>query len=234
MFYEIFFYSVDINIDHGPIGLLWILVRVIYIEKNLIYFTLHFFPFSAKCLKVLQIPMSDVTDKMVEMHAGSLANVTVLDISYCLKITSKGLQEFGENCKSLIELKRNMPPPQWGRPAQLDKSKIDNCEAMVIANTMPRLIHLELGFGHFDDCGLSAILTKCKSLTHLDIRGGWSVELEGDLERQCDQLPFFQSPWHDDDYDGWNSSKNDSTGQEDSDCGSFSDSFSSELDNDLC
>ncbi|KAI3742893.1 hypothetical protein L1987_60591 [Smallanthus sonchifolius] len=32
---------------------------------------------------------------------------SVLDVSHCLKITSKGLGAFGNQCKSLLHLKRN-------------------------------------------------------------------------------------------------------------------------------
>nr|DAD44257.1 TPA_asm: hypothetical protein HUJ06_002487 [Nelumbo nucifera] len=126
--------------------------------------------------------MSDVTDKMVEKHAESLAMVTVLDISYCLKISSKGLEALGKHCKALTHLKRNMPPPEWEQLAvEVDAAKMDDGEAMIIADTMPKLRHLELGFGRFSDRGLDAIFTKCRALTHLDIQGCWSVKLEGDL-----------------------------------------------------
>uniref|UniRef100_A0A5B7B6F1 Putative F-box protein FBW2-like n=1 Tax=Davidia involucrata TaxID=16924 RepID=A0A5B7B6F1_DAVIN len=155
--------------------------------------------------------MSDVTDLMVEKHAESLVNVTVLDISYCLKITYKGLEAFGKHCKSLIHLKRNMPPPAWETPTKVVASKIDDREAMIIAGKMMGLHHLELGFGHFGDYGLDAIFTKCKALTHLDIQGCWSVELEGDLEDKCERLVVFKSPWFDD-YDNRCSSDNDSSG----------------------
>ncbi|KAF8404121.1 hypothetical protein HHK36_009001 [Tetracentron sinense] len=166
-----------------------------------------------RCLKVLQIPMSDVTDKMVEKHAESLAKVTVLDISYCLKITCKGLEALGKHCKSLIHLRRNLPPPEWEHASEIEASKADNGEAMVIADTMHGLCHLELGYGRFSDSGLDAILTKCKALKHLDIQGCWSVKLESDLENKCEQLKVFKSPW-DDDYDDELSSDNDGDGEE--------------------
>lgn len=126
-----------------------------------------------RCLKVLNIPMSNVTDKLVAKFEKALPNLTVLDINDSLKITSKGLKLFGENCKSLVHLRRNMPPPEWDclKP-------IDDQEATVIADTMLGLHHLELCFGQFSDLGLDAILTNCKALTHLDIQGCWSVKLE--------------------------------------------------------
>ncbi|CAL5380060.1 unnamed protein product [Camellia sinensis] len=184
------------------------------------------FSFIANCaryLKVLQIPMSEVTDKVVEKHAGSLVNITVLDISYCLKITCKGLTYFGKKCKSLIHLKRNMPPPEWENPTQVVTSKIDDSEAMIIADTMTGLRHLQLGFGRFGDHGLDSILTKCKELTHLDIQGCWNVEMEGELEDKCKRLAVFKSPWLDD-YEDEGSSETDGSGADTSDQSSSSDS----------
>ncbi|PPR98577.1 hypothetical protein GOBAR_AA22086 [Gossypium barbadense] len=135
------------------------------------------FAFAANwCLKVLEIPMSEVNDKIVA--------------NYCLKITHVGIEAFGKNCKSLTQLKRNMPPQELERLSST--SKVNELEAMVIADTMPLLQHLQLGFGCFGDTGLGAILAKCKALTHLDIQGCWNVKLEGELEDRCLQLPAFK------------------------------------------
>lgn len=156
-------------------------------------------PYRVRCLKVLQIPMSEVSDKMVEKHAESLATLTVLDISYCLRITSKGLEAVGKSCKFLIQLKRNVPPLELEETEKRAK-KMDDGEAMAIANTMPGLNRLELAYGRFGDHGLNAILTNCKALTRLDIEGCLYVELNGDLEQRCDQLMDFKAPWTDDDH----------------------------------
>ncbi|KAF5952525.1 hypothetical protein HYC85_010469 [Camellia sinensis] len=176
------------------------------------------FSFIANCARYLK-----VTDKMVEKHAGSLVNITVLDISYCLKITCKGLTYFGKKCKSLIHLKRNMPPPEWENPTQVVTFKIDDSEAMIIADSMTGLCHLQLGFGHFGDNGLDAILTKCKELTHLDIQGCWNVEMEGELKDKCERLAVFNGPWlHDYEYEGI--LETDGSGADTSDQSSSSDS----------
>ncbi|XP_065877173.1 F-box protein FBW2-like [Euphorbia lathyris] len=136
-----------------------------------------------KNLKVLEIPMSEVTDKMVERHVDSLVNLSVLDISYCLNITSKGIGVFGKNCKGLTELRRNF------RFVMLNE--IDNSEAMVIASTMSGLKKLDMCFGTFEEVGLQAILTNCKALSHLNIQGSWNVNLEGDVLDKCLKLEFF-------------------------------------------
>ncbi|CAI9269544.1 unnamed protein product [Lactuca saligna] len=141
-----------------------------------------------KCLKVLEIPMSEITDQMISKHIKPLPNLGILDISNCLKITSKGIATFGNQCKSLIHLKRNMLPIEDSKP-------MDDSEAKAIADTMPKLQRIELCFGGFGDFGVSEILNKCKLLTHLDIQGSWNVELGGELEGVCEKLECFQSPW---------------------------------------
>ncbi|KAJ9558136.1 hypothetical protein OSB04_012750 [Centaurea solstitialis] len=132
-----------------------------------------------RCLKWLQIPNSSITDDMVLKHVRLLPNLIYLDISYCIHITHKGIAAFGNNCKSLVFLTRNRA--------------IDDSEAMTIAHTMPNLQRIKLGYGGFGNLGLSEILTKCKSLTHLDIRGCRKVELDGDLMEICGRLVHFQS-----------------------------------------
>lgn len=154
----------------------------------------------ARCLKILQIPMSEITDQMVEKHAGALVNLTFLDISYCLKITEKGLKAFGKQCKSLTHLRRNMP--LWELPTNFEASDVNDQEALVIAETMQGLQLLHLAFSRSSDTGIDAILTQCKALTHLEIQGCWNVELKGNLEERCEKLVDFRNPWideHEDD-----------------------------------
>nr|GEX01230.1 hypothetical protein [Tanacetum cinerariifolium] len=119
----------------------------------------------------------DIIDQMVLKHIKSLPNLTTLDISNCLKITRKGIASFSNQCKSLINLRRNMPPLEASSP-------IDDSETKAMAETMPNLKQINLCFGRFGDMGLSKILIKCKSLTHLDIQGSWNVELNSDLEER--------------------------------------------------
>ncbi|PIA25248.1 hypothetical protein AQUCO_12100005v1 [Aquilegia coerulea] len=158
-----------------------------------------------RCLKVLQMPMSEVTDRMVEKHAESLKMLTTLDISNCNKITCKGLEVLGKCCTSLVHLKRNLSPPLWDYNTGVLATKKDDGEALVIADTMRSLRNLELGYGSMTDLGLDAILNKCKNLIHLDILGCYGVRLEGDLEDRCDQIMSFRGPWdeeyHDEEYD---------------------------------
>ncbi|KVI05226.1 F-box protein FBW2-like [Cynara cardunculus var. scolymus] len=143
-----------------------------------------------RSLKVLQSPMSSITDYMVIKHIKPLPNLKLLDISHCYKITHKGIAAFGNHCKSLIHLKRRMPPL-----LDEDCSPIDDSEAKTIATTMVSLQRIELCFGRFGDMGISEIVTKCKSLTHLDIEGSCNVELNyGDLKEICESLEHFRCP----------------------------------------
>ncbi|XP_026406574.1 F-box protein FBW2-like [Papaver somniferum] len=168
------------------------------------------FTFVANCaehLKALQIPMSGITDKTVEKYVTSFAKLTFLDISNCLQITCKGLEILGNNCKSLTSLRRNMPPPEWEEDGKLPAAKINDGEAMVIANTMTSLCQLELAYGRFGDLGLEALVTKCKNLTHLDILGSVCVRLDGDLLDKCERLMVFRGPW--DHYDAFSDNDGD-------------------------
>ncbi|XP_058089559.1 F-box protein FBW2-like [Magnolia sinica] len=169
------------------------------------YSAFSFLASSGKHLEVMKMPVSSVTDKMVAKHVASFSNLTVIDVSYCLHITCRGLEAFGKQCKSLIHLRRNMPPPEIELGGESPAQKVDDDEALAIADTMPGLLHLELSYGRFTDLGLDAILTKCKALHHLDIRGCWNVKLTGDLEEKCEMIDIFRSPW-DDEYDDASSS----------------------------
>ncbi|OEL14195.1 hypothetical protein BAE44_0024788 [Dichanthelium oligosanthes] len=147
-----------------------------------------------KLLNVLQIPMSEITDQTVEKNAECLPALKVLDISYCLNITSRGIEALGRHCKLLVHLKRIMPPPE---PPQGNHTaaKVVEEEALAVANTMPMLEELELAYGLFSDLGLNAILNKCPLLRVLNILGCWNVRLEGNIEERCCALQSFREPW---------------------------------------
>lgn len=180
---------------------------------------------SGRCLKTLQIPMCEVTDDVVVKYVGCLANLTFLDISYCFKVTEKGLKAFGTECKSLTHLRRNMPI--WELPDSVEPSDVKDQEALIIADTMKGLQRLDYAFNRLSDTGVEAILTQCKALTHLEIQGCWNVELKGDLEARCKNLVNFQKPWIDDHDDLIYSSDDDSTEGESDDESIYSESSSS-------
>ena len=119
--------------------------------------------------------MSDISDQAVEKYAECFPALRVLDISNCLKITSRGIEAIGRHCKSLVQLKRNMPPSPHGSNAA---PIVLEDEALAVSNTMPMLTQLVLAYGLFSD----AILTKCPLLSRLDILGSLNVRLDGDIE----------------------------------------------------
>nr|KAJ0225797.1 hypothetical protein LSAT_V11C100039240 [Lactuca sativa] len=140
---------------------------------------------NGRSLETLDIQFCRLSDDMVLKHLKPLLNLRVLDISYCRKFTAKSLVAFGNQCTSLIHLKRNNYPTK-------EFPAMDDSEAKAIADTMPKLQHLKLWFGRFGDSGLCEILSKCKYLKHLDIRACWNVKLEGNLKKMCQKLVCFR------------------------------------------
>ncbi|CAM0904438.1 unnamed protein product [Alopecurus aequalis] len=149
---------------------------------------------SGKLLNVLHIPMSEISDQAVEKYAKCFPALRVLDISNCLKITSRGIEAIGRHCKSLVQLKRNMPPPLPPQGNNAAPIVVED-EALAVANTMPMLKQLVLAYGLFSDIGLDAILTKCLLLRTLDILGSLNARLDGDIEDRCCALESFREPW---------------------------------------
>ncbi|ERM97330.1 hypothetical protein AMTRI_Chr04g183880 [Amborella trichopoda] len=124
-------------------------------------------------LRTLKLPVSEVSDAVVEEMASKLSSLTTLDISYCSKMGCKALEAIGRNCKSLVGLSRNMNPIGWEAHTGNDE------EAMAIATTMPRLKHLEMFYGQLTETGLRAIYAGCQELEHLDVRGCHNLRIGG-------------------------------------------------------
>ncbi|KAG0460351.1 hypothetical protein HPP92_020237 [Vanilla planifolia] len=151
-----------------------------------------------KQLQVLQIPRSEVTDLTLQKSASSLTALQVLDISYCNNITHKGIEILGKNCKSLVNFHRNMHSPEYESSKDNGvTTKICEEEALAVGNTMLGLERLELAFGCFSDLGLDVILTNCKALRSLDIRGCWNVELHGDVGLKFNAVELVKDPHYD-------------------------------------
>lgn len=111
-------------------------------------------------------------DLMMEKVAGKLSTITFLDLSYCGKIGSRGLEVVGKNCKFLERLRRNM------HPLDLEGKLSQNDEAHAIATTMPKLKHLEIAYHLVDTIGVLEIITNCRELEFLDLRGCWDVKFD--------------------------------------------------------
>ncbi|KAL5982237.1 hypothetical protein ACLOJK_016308 [Asimina triloba] len=131
-----------------------------------------------RSLRGLQLPRSEMTDFMVEQIASKFSNITFLDLSYCGKIGARALEAFGKSCKSLAGLKRIMHPLEVA-----DKVCQDD-EAHAIATTMPKLKHLEMAYLLLTTRGVVEILSGCRELEFLDVRGCWDVEFDDCLREK--------------------------------------------------
>ncbi|KAG9451465.1 hypothetical protein H6P81_011430 [Aristolochia fimbriata] len=134
--------------------------------------TFTFIADNAGSLQSLRLPRSEIGDSIVEQVAAKLSNITVLDVSSCSKIGARGLESFGKNCKSLVELRRAMHPLEVA-----DKVCQDD-EAHAIASTMPKLKHLEIAYLLLSTTAVCEILSNCRELEFLDVRGCWGVKLD--------------------------------------------------------
>ncbi|GAB2217161.1 hypothetical protein Drorol1_Dr00000326 [Drosera rotundifolia] len=126
----------------------------------------------ASSLQKLILRRSEISDAIVTEFAGKFSSLSSLDLSYCYEIRTKALEAIGRSCKSLVSLSWNMHPIVFeDRPSYVD-------EAHAIANTMPKLKHLELAYVHIDVGSVLDILSGCRDLELLDLRGCWDVELD--------------------------------------------------------
>ncbi|KAI0504210.1 hypothetical protein KFK09_015160 [Dendrobium nobile] len=168
-------------------------------------------------LNVLEIPMSGVNDLAIKKYSGSLTSLTTLDISYCIYITYKGIEILGNNCPSLISLKRDLIPAEFESTQNNEgAAKVNEREALAIANTMFGLEQLELAFGRFSDYGLDAILSNCKALSFLDLSGCQYVKLKGDVGSKFYALKSYKEPFSDF-YESFPSNVNDNDDNDDDD-----------------
>jgi len=133
---------------------------------------------SAGSLQTLVLPRSEISDSIVEQVSARLSNITFLDVSYCKKIGPRALEAFGKHCKSLVGLRRTMHPLEAA-----DKVSQDD-EAYAIASSMPKLRHLEVAYLLLTTHGVLEILSRCKDLELLDLRGCWEVKLDESLLKE--------------------------------------------------
>lgn len=126
----------------------------------------------ARALRTLEIPRSEISDAAVEAVAPRLPNLTFLDISSCTKMGARALAAFGSHCRSLVALRRVMHP--------IDVAGRNAChqhdEARAIARTMPRLRHLEVGYMLVTTEAILEVLSRCRDLEFVDLRGCWAVD----------------------------------------------------------
>lgn len=126
----------------------------------------------AKSLHTLRLPRSDISNSVVEQVAGRLSTITFLDVSYCKNIGALALEAIGKHCKLLNGLRRTM------HPLDVIAKLTQDDEALAIAETMPKLKHLEMAYLLISTDAVLKILANCPDLELLDVRGCWNVKLE--------------------------------------------------------
>ncbi|KAG2330786.1 hypothetical protein Bca52824_001966 [Brassica carinata] len=102
-----------------------------------------------------------------------------LEVSYC-PLSGVSLKVVGQSCRNLKTLKLNRLC--YRRPRYVSED-----DALAIAETMPRLSHLQLFGNMLSDIGLNAILDNCPNLEHLDLRHCLNINFAGDLEKRCSE-----------------------------------------------
>ncbi|KAK1404185.1 F-box protein FBW2 [Heracleum sosnowskyi] len=129
----------------------------------------------AKSLQTLRISRSMISDSIMKQVAGKFSSITALDLSYCINIGATGLEAIGKHCQFLSKLRRIMHPLEViGKISQDD-------EALAIAATMPKLEHLEIAYLLVSTYSVIEIITNCRLLKLLDVRGCWNVTLDEKL-----------------------------------------------------
>ena len=139
-------------------------------------------------LEVLSIESSqNVTDTSISRIALGCHMLRELDISNCYEISYKSLEMIGKNCLNLIILKRNFM--NWLDPSQhtgiVPDEYLRACpqdgdrEASAIAQSMPKLKHLELRFSKLSVTGLISVSEGCQELEVLDLFGCANLKSRG-------------------------------------------------------
>ncbi|KAK9162732.1 hypothetical protein Syun_003634 [Stephania yunnanensis] len=126
----------------------------------------------AGSLQTLKLPRSEISNSIVEQVAAKLCTITFLDVSYCKKIGAPALEAIGKHCKCLIGLQRSMHPLEVA-----DKLCQDD-EAHAIATTMLKLKHLEMPYLRLTTDAVLEIISSCRELEFMDLRGCFDVKLD--------------------------------------------------------
>ncbi|RID43379.1 hypothetical protein BRARA_I00243 [Brassica rapa] len=131
---------------------------------------------SLKLVKCSPLTSEGLTEAIVKLPL-----LEELDVSYC-SLSVESLKVVGQSLPNLKTLKLNRIYRRFAcRPYVSDD------DALAIAETMPRLSHLQLFANKLTSTGLNAILDNCPNLEHLDLRMCLNVTLLGDLKKRCSE-----------------------------------------------
>ncbi|KAF8112193.1 hypothetical protein N665_0066s0067 [Sinapis alba] len=135
-----------------------------------------------KLVKCSLLTSEGVTEAIV-----NLPLLEELEVSYC-SLSVESLKVVGQACHNLKTLKLNRLYSRF--------PFVDDDDALAIAETMPRLSHLQLFGNKLTDVGLNAILDSCPNLEHLDLRQCRNVDFFGDLKKRCsERIKVFRRPY---------------------------------------
>ncbi|XP_020877173.1 putative F-box protein At4g05475 [Arabidopsis lyrata subsp. lyrata] len=154
--------------------------------------TLHVIICRSSNLKSLGLSIYEpMTNKGVMNGIAKFPLLETLEVFHSsLKLDLKAI---GHVCPQLKTLKLNSlccPGPAHGNYAisQLgDMPPLVECDddALAIAESMPKLRHLQLMGNGLTNTGLNVILDRCPHLEHLDVRKCFNMNLVGNLEKRC-------------------------------------------------
>lgn len=122
---------------------------------------------------------SRITNDGLAKALAKLPLLEELEFSYC-PLSVESLRLVGRSCPNLKTLKLN-------RLRLMRFPYESDDDALAIAETMPKLSHLQLFANNLTDAGLNAILDNCPNLEHLDLRECRNVKLSGDLRKRCSE-----------------------------------------------
>ncbi|KAL0877817.1 hypothetical protein Bca101_027526 [Brassica carinata] len=153
------------------------------------------------------------TDELLNYIADWSSNLRSLKLVKCSPITSEGLTEALVKLPLLEELELSYCPlsveslkvvgHSLPNLKTLKLNRLERCfplvsddDALAIAETMPRLSHLQLFANKLTDAGLNAILDNCPDLEHLDLRQCFGITFFGDLKKRCsERIRVFRRPY---------------------------------------
>ncbi|XP_010431403.1 PREDICTED: putative F-box/LRR-repeat protein 21 [Camelina sativa] len=177
------------------------------LEINLEYFSsdslLAYIADRSRNLRSLGIQMffTPITNGGLVNAIAKLPLLETLEVSHtCFRLNLKAI---GHACPQLKTLKLNSSGSGFNGFDEFDELgnyspihvKGDDDYALAIAESMPKLRHLQLLGDRLTETGLNAILDGCPHLEHLDLRKCYNIKLVGNLEKQClERIKEFKGP----------------------------------------
>ncbi|KAL0642548.1 hypothetical protein Bca4012_040838 [Brassica carinata] len=130
-----------------------------------------------RSLRLVMCPL--ITNDGLAKALAKLPLLEELEFSYC-PLSVESLRLLGRSCSNLKTLKLN-------RLRLMRFPDDSDDDALAIAETMPKLSHLQLFANNLTDAGLNVILDNCPNLEHLDLRECRNVKFSGDLRKRCSE-----------------------------------------------